>query len=84
MARANASEMAARFQRKLAGIQHLVYKLKAIRALYVTAHNSSMEVQQIAAEFYYAVGDLLEGQKVEELKLPKINREEFLREFNDE
>lgn len=84
MSRQGTSEVAARFQRKLASVQHLVYKLKAIRSLFVTAHNSPYEVQKVAVEFYYAVGDLLEGRKVEELELPNISRDEFLREFHDE
>lgn len=84
MSRQNAADVVARAKRKLDSIQHLIYKVKAVRVLWVTAHNSSTEGQKLYAEFYHAVGDLLEGRKVEELELKNIEREEFLREFKDE
>jgi hypothetical protein len=84
MPRQTQDDVVARARRKLESIQHLIYKLKAIRALYVTAHNSSVDGQKIYSEFYHAIGDLIEGRRVEELQLHNIKREEFLREFKDE
>lgn len=69
-------------KRRLLNEQHLLYKLNAIRALVITAHNSSLGIHDSAVEFYYAVNDLLEGKQAEELELKNIERDEFLREFH--
>lgn len=72
----------AHLKRRLASEQHLLYKLNAIRALHITAHNSPLDMQKTAVEFYYAVGDLLEGLQAEELELKNIERDEFLKELH--
>jgi hypothetical protein len=72
-----------RMKRQLASQGHLLDKLKMIRALHMASYNSTVPVEKMAAEFFYAIGDILEGQKPEELKLNMINKEEFLKELKD-
>lgn len=72
-----------RLQRLLTSQQHLVDKLKVIRALHITAYNSKLAVAETAPELYYAIGDVLEGVRPEELTLNKIDRDEFLKELTD-
>lgn len=79
----NPTDELARIQRQLASQQHLIDKLKAIRALHITAYNSKLPVAETAPELYYALGDVLEGVRPEELTLNKISREEFLKELTD-
>lgn len=81
MSRLSPTDAVERAKRKLSSIQHLIYKLDAIRVLWFTAHNSSSDGQKLYAEFYHAVGDLLEGRQVEELELKNIDRADFLREL---
>lgn len=70
-------------QRHLAAQQHLVYKLKAIRALWVTAHNTPQAIEKMEREFLFLVGEIVEGTSVEKLIMHNINKAAFLREFND-
>lgn len=73
----------ARAQRHLAAQEHLIYKLKAIRALWVTAHNTPQAVEKMEREFLFLVGEIVEGTSVDKLIMHNINRSAFLREFND-
>jgi len=59
-------------------------KLKAIRALWLTGHNQTDEIEPIALEFFFALGELLEGHPPEQLALSKIDRNNFLKELRDE
>jgi hypothetical protein len=70
-------------RRRLAQQQHLLDKLKIIRALHVVSYNMRRETNDFAVEYYFAIGDILEGVKPEELNLRVINKEEFLRELNN-
>lgn len=70
-------------RRKHAAEKHLIDKLKMIRALHMVTYNSTLTVEQMSVEFYYAIGDILEGQKPSELNLKRIDREEFIREVTD-
>lgn len=79
----SATDQLAQLKRRLASEKHLIDKLKAIRSLHVTSYNSSLSVQEMAIEFYYAIGDILEGQKPGDLNLKAINKEEFLKELTD-
>lgn len=74
----------AKAQRDLSGKTALVEKLKAIRALYITAHNQTGELEPVALEFFFMVGDLLEGHPPDTLPLKKIMREDFLKELRDD
>lgn len=69
--------------RRLLSQQHLIYKLKAIRALWMTAHNTPQSVTRMEREFMFLVGELLEGVPVENLQLVNISKKAFLREFSD-
>lgn len=73
----------AKAQRTLAAQNHLVYKLRAIRSLWVTAHNTPQSVEKMEREFMFLVGELIEGTPVEKLTMTNISRDSFLREFYD-
>jgi ABC-type phosphate transport system ATPase subunit len=83
MALRSPAKNTARVQRNLAAQQHLIYKLKAIRALWVTAHNTPQAIEKMEREFLFLVGEIVEGTPVEKLLMTNINKAAFLREFND-
>lgn len=70
-------------KRKYAAERHLIEKLRMIRALHLVTYNSTLPVEKMAVEFYYAIGDILEGQKPEDLNLKTIDQSEFIREVTD-
>jgi len=70
-------------KRKLQAQQHLLTKLRAIRSLHMVSYTGTASVEKVAVEFYYAIGDILEGQQPKELNLKIINKEEFLKEVLD-
>ena len=74
---------ATRNKRHLAAQEHLIYKLKAIRALWVTAHNTPQAVEKMEREFLFLVGEIVEGTPVDKLVMNNINKAAFLREFHD-
>lgn len=78
------SDDLAKAQRDLSGKSALLAKLKAIRALWITAHNQTSELEPLATEFFFVIGDLLEGEAPENLKLLHIPKEDFLKELRDE
>ena len=59
-------------------------KLQAIRALWLTAHNDTGELEPVATEFFFAIGELLEGAPPDTLKLKHITRGDFLKELRDD
>lgn len=73
----------ARAQRHLAAQEHLVYKLRAIRSLWITAHNTPQAIEKMEREFLFLVGEIIEGSPVEKLAMHNISRDAFLREFYD-
>jgi ABC-type phosphate transport system ATPase subunit len=81
--RALVNRNTAKAQRNLAAQEHLIYKLKAIRALWITAHNTPQAIEKMEREFLFLVGELVEGTPVEKLVMKNISRDAFLREFND-
>jgi len=83
MPRSSAQEELARLRRAYESQKHLLEKLHKIRALFVTAYSSTQPAEKMGLEFMYAVGDVLEGQRVEDLNLRLISREEVLRELSD-
>ena len=83
MAPRTAADELASVKRKLASNQHLIDKLRMIRALHLVTYTSTMSVEDVAVEFYYAIGDVLEGQHGKELNLKIIDKEEFLKEISD-
>ena len=74
----------ARLLRQLKVLQSLVQKLKAIDLLWLTIHNRPEPVEKFTTEFYFAVGDLREGVRPEDLKLNLINKELFLKELEND
>ena len=72
-----------RLQRQLSVQKDLIDKLRLIRALHVTAYNLNVPVEKLAVEFFYALGDALEGVKVEDLNLSIIGKEGVLRELDE-
>lgn len=82
-ARMTPAEQLEQLKRKYAAEKHLIDKLKMIRALHMVTYNSTMSVEQMAVEFYYAIGDILEGQRPSDLSLKTIDRDEFIREITD-
>lgn len=51
-------------------------RLHDIRALWLAVHNDpNASVESLAAEFYFAVGDIFEGRTLKSLTLQKIDRE---------
>ena len=79
----SANRNPAQAQRHLAAQEHLVYKLKAIRALWVTAHNTPQAIEKMEREFLFLVGEIVEGTTVEKLVMHNISYTAFLREFHD-
>jgi hypothetical protein len=77
-----ADELAVR-QRKQTELQFFVERLKAIRALHVTAYHAQAPIEKLAVEFFYTIGDLLEGTAADKLPLKLINQEDFMREYED-
>lgn len=54
-------------------------RLRDIRALWFAVHNDPKHsVADLAAEYYYAVGEVLEGRPLRTLNLRKIDRERVL------
>lgn len=81
--RSLANKNPARAQRTLAAQEHLIYKVRAIRALWITAHNTPQSIEKMEREFLFLVGEIIEGTAVEKLVMNNISREAFLREFYD-
>lgn len=79
----NPQNKGARAHRHLAAQDHLIYKLRAIRALWITAHNTPQAVEKMEREFLFLTGEIIEGTSVEKLILTNIDRAAFLREFHD-
>ncbi len=51
-------------------------RLRDIRALWCAVHNDpNHSITDLAAEFYYAVGEVLEGRGATALELRKIDRD---------
>ena len=61
--------------------ENLGYKFKAISLLHMLGYNSDVPASEIGAEILYAVGNILEGSKVEDLELRVIDKEALLREM---
>lgn len=57
----------------------LVRRYHAVRALWLAVQNDpELSVQDAAVEFYYAVGELLEGKSVEQIEFRKLDRARVL------
>jgi hypothetical protein len=57
----------------------IVHRLSNVRALWLAVQNDpDLSVQDAAVEFYYTIGQLLEGNTLEQIELRKINRARVL------
>ena len=83
MPRPNALDELARLQRQLSVQKDLIDKLRLIRAIHITAYNMKLPVETMAVEFFYVLGDVLEGQKASDLNLKLISKDDVLRELDD-
>lgn len=57
------------------------YKFRAIRLLHMLGYNSDKSATEIGAELLYAIGNVLEGQRVEELELRSIDKAQLVKEM---
>ncbi len=59
----------------------LAVRLKIIRALWMTVYTLPKEnLQPLYEEFFFAIGEILEGVKPEDVHLTKIPKDAFLKE----
>lgn len=57
----------------------VIHRYAAVRALWFVVNNDpDHSVQDLAAEFYFAVGSLLEGIPIEQVPLHRIDRKQVL------
>lgn len=64
--------------------EDVAIRLRDIRALWLAAHNDDNHtIAEQSAEFYYAVGDILEGRSVHSLDLQKIDRKRVLQHMEE-
>ena len=57
------------------------YKFRAIRLLHMLGYNSDKAAGEIGAELLYAIGNVLEGQRVEDLELRSIDKSQLVKEM---
>jgi len=57
----------------------IIRRLSCVRALWLAVYNDpDSSVQDLAVEFYHAIGQLLEGRSLEQMEFQKINKEHVL------
>lgn len=62
----------------------IVGRLKDIRALWFAVHNDPKHsISDLSAEFYYKVGELLEGKSLSSLTYHNIDRNRVLQHAED-
>jgi len=55
-----------------------------VRALWLAIQNDpELSVQDVAVEFYFAIGELLEGKPLNEIELRKIDRRRVLQHIKE-
>lgn len=57
------------------------YKFKAIALLHILGYNSEVPASDVGAELLYAIGNILEGRRVEELELRVIDKGQLVKEM---
>lgn len=73
----------AKMKRQLAVQSAVLTKHRAVVALHVTAYTSKVPLEKIAQDFFFALGELLEGVDPLEIHLGAIDRDAFLKELDD-
>jgi len=64
--------------------EDVVRRLKNIRDIWLAINNDpNQTVESCATEFFYTVGDLLEGKYVEQLYFHKINKDRVMRQIKE-
>lgn len=62
----------------------VIRRLVGVRALWFAVHNDpERSVQDLAVEFFFAVGQLLEGVPLEQVQMNKISRERVLQHVKE-
>jgi len=62
----------------------VVRRFVDVRALWLAVHNDpNLTVEEVGVEFYYAIGELLEGKSIEGVAMYKIDRARVLRHVRE-
>lgn len=61
--------------------EEIGYKFKAISLLHMLGYNSDVPAKDVGAELLYAVGNVLEGVRVEDLDLRVIDKAQLVAEM---
>lgn len=62
----------------------VIRRLAYVRALWLTIHNTpNLTVEDVAMEFFYAVGELLEGKTLAQIEFRKIDRKRVLQHLKE-
>jgi len=54
-----------------------------MRTLYIMVYNNEESIIPLTTELFHVYGEVLEGARPEELSLHRINKEKFLREYEE-
>jgi len=58
----------------------VVRRFSNVRTLWLAIHNDpELTVAAVSVEFYYAIGELLEGKSLSQIEMHKINKTRVLR-----
>lgn len=64
--------------------RQMATRLNQVRALWLAVQNDPKQsIEDVAAEFYFAVGEMLEGHTVRSVTLRKIDRERAIAHAED-
>lgn len=58
-------------------------KVRIMRTLYIMVYNNEESIIPLTTELFHVYGEVLEGARPEELSLHRINKEKFLREYEE-
>ena len=83
MPKSDANDVVIRTQRQSAAHQQIIDRLKMLRTLWIVANNLVLPTSGYSDEFFFAVGDILEGKTAGELVLRTISKEAFLKELKN-
>lgn len=62
----------------------IVQRYRVVRALWLAVHNQpDVTIQDVAPEFFCAVGELLEGKKLEQVELRRIDLKRVLQHVKE-
>ena len=58
-------------------------KVRVLRTLYIMVYNNEDSIIPLTTELFHVLGEVLEGTVPEELTLHRIDKERFLREYEE-